>query len=168
MEECEKQRWLYKLDVKTATWLLWTSHTSESTGNGCQWLIPLTLAGLAWEAEIERTVVQGQPRQGICKTPISTNSWPWRHAPVIPIHAGRWDWEDDQSSRPAGEKSLQDFLKGKKSWVWWYTPVIPAMARSIKQENYGPGSHGQKVRLYLQNNQSKTGWRRGSSTRMLA
>jgi hypothetical protein len=33
----------------------------------------------------------------------------------------------------------------------------PKDAGSIKQEDYGAGQPGQKVRLYLQNNQSKKG-----------
>jgi hypothetical protein len=37
--------------------------------------------------------------------------------------------------------------------------------RSRKQENRGPGQPGQKVRTYLQNNQSKKSWRHGSSGR---
>jgi hypothetical protein len=33
------------------------------------WLTPVTLA--TWEAEMERIVVQGQPRQIVCETPPS-------------------------------------------------------------------------------------------------
>jgi hypothetical protein len=57
----------------------------------------------------------------------------------------------------------------QKSWAWWCTPVSPVMVGSVKQENCGPGWPGQKKsRLYLQNNQSKKGWRRGSSGRAAA
>jgi hypothetical protein len=34
---------------------------------GCQWLTPVIL--VAWEAEIGRIVVCGQPKQKICETP---------------------------------------------------------------------------------------------------
>jgi hypothetical protein len=34
-------------------------------------------------------------------------------------------------------------------------PIIPETAENIKQEDSGPGWPGQKVRPYLQNNQSK-------------
>jgi hypothetical protein len=41
-------------------------------------------------------------------------------------------------------------------------------AKSLKQEELGLGLPGQKVRLYLQNNQSKKCWRCGSSSNVLA
>jgi hypothetical protein len=34
-------------------------------------------------------------------------------------------------------------------------PVIPAMAGSVKKEDWGPGQPGQKMRPYVKNNQSK-------------
>jgi hypothetical protein len=43
----------------------------------------------------------------------------------------------------------------------------PSYSEIHKSEGCGPCQPGQKVRSYLQNNQSKRGWRRGSSSRLL-
>jgi hypothetical protein len=47
-------------------------------------------------------------------------------------------------------------------------PVIPAMIGKHKWENHSPSQPGQKARPYFQNNQSKKGWRNGSSGRALS
>jgi hypothetical protein len=45
--------------------------------------------------------------------------------------------------------------------------VIPAPSRNIKYEDNSPGQPGQKVRPYLQFNQSKNGWRLGQAVEHL-
>jgi hypothetical protein len=57
-----------------------------------------------------------------------------------------------QASR--AKKICETSSQWEKSWVWWSLPVIPV---KLKKEDYGPGWPGQKVRSYLQNNQSKKG-----------
>jgi hypothetical protein len=48
------------------------------------------------------------------------------------------------------------------SWVWWNESVIPKLREEAEIRKITvPGQTGQKVRLYLQNNQSKKGWRHG-------
>jgi hypothetical protein len=44
----------------------------------------------------------------------------------------------------------------------------PATAVSLKYEDHGSGWSRQKVRPYLQNNQKRKDWRRGSSSRVPA
>jgi primosomal replication protein N len=46
----------------------------------------------------------------------------WWLMPVI-LAMGGGD-QEDCSSRPGQEKSLQGFISINKSWVWWCTPVI--------------------------------------------
>jgi hypothetical protein len=43
----------------------------------------------------------------------------------------------------------------EESWTWWCAPVILAMVGSVKYEGLGPSWSGQKVRPYLQNNESR-------------
>jgi hypothetical protein len=46
-----------------------------------KWLISIIPA--TQEAEIWRTMVQGQPRQKVCKNPSQQTSWRWWHTPVV-------------------------------------------------------------------------------------
>jgi hypothetical protein len=55
------------------------------------------------------------------------------------------------------QKHLQNSISLKKSWAWWCSPVILATAGSLKHKGGYPGLPSQKVRSYLQNNQSKKG-----------
>jgi hypothetical protein len=75
-----------------------------------------------------------------------------------------WD-QEGHGSRPAWTKSLTNSISTEKSWAWWHMPVIPVMARSLKWEDLSLVQSGQKVSPYLQNNQSKKGWRCGSRGR---
>jgi hypothetical protein len=50
------------------------------------WHTPIILG--AWEADIGRIMVQGEPRVKSSQDPISTNCWAWWCAPVIPAMAG--------------------------------------------------------------------------------
>jgi hypothetical protein len=68
-----------------------------------------------------------------------------------------------QPRKRVGETSIHD--NGKKL-VWWHTAVFPVMVGSLKQENRSPGQPRQKMRPYLQNNQSKKGWWYGSSVKL--
>jgi hypothetical protein len=61
---------------------------------------------------------------------------------------------EDHSSRPAQANRSQDPPTQPTAGVG-HEPVIPAMVRSIKQEDWGPGWSVQKIRPYLKNNQSK-------------
>jgi hypothetical protein len=78
-------------------------------------------------------------------------------------YLGGWDQED------CGLRSAQ----AKPSWdpistnnrVWWHKPVIPATAGNLKWADGSLGRSEQKTRPYLQNNQSKKGWRYSSSDR---
>jgi hypothetical protein len=56
----------------------------------------------------------------------------------------------------------------EENWMWGYEPIIPAMPESLEQEDHNLGKLGEKMRSYLQNNQSKKGWQHGSSSRVLA
>jgi hypothetical protein len=66
------------------------------------------------EVEIGKTVVQEQPRQKVCKTPISTSNWAQWHAPVIPAV---WEAELRRITIPGQprQKSLQDLTSTEKS-----------------------------------------------------
>jgi hypothetical protein len=67
-----------------------------------------------------------------------------------------------------GHKRLQDPISmGKKIWAWWCMPVILTVVGSVKQD-CGPGQSRQKVGPFLQNNQSKKGWRCGSKLEALS
>jgi hypothetical protein len=83
-----------------------------------------------------------------------------------PSYLGDWDWED-QDSRPALAKSLQDSISSN-SWGWWCVPVIPATARNIKEDDHGRGPTGQKARPYIQCNQSRKSWKCSLSSRKQA
>jgi hypothetical protein len=76
-------------------------------------------------------------------------------------HPSYWEAEIGRIMVPShpGQKSSGDPISMEKSWVWWCASVIPAMVESSS------GQPGQKVRPYLQNNQSKKGWRHDSSCR---
>jgi hypothetical protein len=75
-----------------------------------------------WEAEIGRISIQGQPRQGVCKTPsqpiaghgsVHLSSQPMQEAEICRITF---------LGQP-GQKSLQDAISMGKSWAWWCTSV---------------------------------------------
>jgi hypothetical protein len=56
---------------------------------------------------------------------------------------------EDCGSKQALAKSFQDPISIEKSWAWCWVPVIPARRMQ--------GWSGKKVKLYLQNSQSKKG-----------
>jgi hypothetical protein len=65
-----------------------------------------------WEAKIRRILDQVQPRQGVCETPISINSWAkwWcLSSSYMEAKIGRI------SFRPTQAKSLQDSIPTEKA-----------------------------------------------------
>jgi hypothetical protein len=78
------------------------------------------------------------------------------HSPVHtcnPRYLGDWDLEDC-SSRLVKAKSLWHPISTEKSWAQWHVPIIPTPVGSGKYEDHYPAWPVQKVRPYLQNNQS--------------
>jgi hypothetical protein len=55
---------------------------------------------------------------------------------------------------PARQTVLQNPIS-TNGWVWWLIPAIPMMSGSMKLGDHGPCLSEQRVRSYLQNNQSK-------------
>jgi hypothetical protein len=82
-------------------------------------------------------------------------------------YLGGWDWVG-HGSRTVLTKKPKKLLRPistEKSLVWWGVPVIPARVESINRMIAVQGDPRQKVRPYLQNNQSKKVRRYGWSGR---
>jgi hypothetical protein len=75
----------------------------------------------------------------------------------MPVILVTWKVDLERFAIPGqlGQNSSQGPISTEKSWEWWHMPVSIVMVGSTKQEVQGPGQHGQRVRPYLQNTQSK-------------
>jgi hypothetical protein len=78
-------------------------------------------------------------------------------------------WEDHGWRSFQLKKFIRSHLNG-----WVVTTVVAAITpviqlpRKHKSEDFGAGQPGNKVRLYLENNQCKKGWQSRSSDRVSA
>jgi hypothetical protein len=89
-----------------------------------KWQVPVAviLANLgSWEQE-DQSKVRGQPRQKVCKTPITTSSWVAHTCHFS--YVGDWDQHGQEIMRP--------HLNRKKSWAWCRIPVTLLILGSIK------------------------------------
>jgi hypothetical protein len=68
----------------------------------------------------------------------------------IPHYVGGCQGSGGCGSRPvwAKNKFARLHICEKKNYTRWHMPVIPAMSGSLKYEDCGPGSTGQKARPY--------------------
>jgi hypothetical protein len=79
-----------------------------------------------------------------------------------PSYSGGRNWEDGGLRTARAKSSWDPHLN---QWLGMMTHIChPSYCGKHKQEDHSLGQPGQKARPYLQNNQSKKGWGRASSS----
>jgi hypothetical protein len=84
----------------------------------------------------------------------------------MPVILAIWEAEIRRIvvSASPGKKSWQKPTSTEKNWAQWHTSVILVTVGIITWEDCYPGRPGPNVTPYLQNSQSKKGWRCGSNS----
>jgi hypothetical protein len=127
---------------------------------GCQCLTPIILA--TWEAKIRRIKVLSQPEQKFTRPPQPNQYLSAVACACHPSYVGGQEQEDCRS-RPTQTIKFVKLHLNRKNCVWWCAPVILATTGRVKKKDQSLDRPGQKVRPYLQNNQSKKSWTHGLS-----
>jgi hypothetical protein len=88
---------------------------------------------------------------------------------LMPVILVTWEVDNGRITNTdwLGQK-VHKIPSQQKKAAMVYTSVILIKAESIKLEDQGPGLLVQKARPCLQNNESKKGWKCGSSGKALA
>jgi hypothetical protein len=116
-----------------------------------------------WEAEIRRITVWGQHRQKVNKTPSQSIAG-CDGMCLSPQTRREVEIRSVVFLGKLEQKCLQDSSSMENSWAWWCMSIIPVVVGKIGRSQCRLA--WEKARPYLQKNQSRKGWRQGSSSRV--